>query len=1262
MKVCGSARIFGAALFFSSLLMQASAVRAQTPLDPVISQVAVGESAVCALTSSGAAKCWGDNQFGQLGNNSNITRTTPIDVFGLASGIIEVATGGYHSCALTSIGGVKCWGQNDDGQLGNNDQTFASSTVPVAVTDSDFVPITGAAAIALGRYHSCALMASGNVLCWGNNGAGQLGNNDPGFYGSSFPVTVVVDAENTPLAGVVAIAAGRYHTCALLFTGAMYCWGENNNGELGSASVESQSTVALGVVDADDRPIAAISAIAAGAFHTCAATRTGGAKCWGFDGAGELGNHSTFNGPDPVPSPVVDSSDQPVSGLATIAAGTQHTCARTSAGGAKCWGYNGYGELGAPQYQFSSVPAAVVDAGNVPISNVASLVAGGFNSCALSRVGGVACWGDDSSGKNGTGALTRAPAVVLGLTSGIQAAANGQDHSCALTLGGGVVCWGGNGAGQLGNNSTLPTGKPVAVSGLGGGVTAIGAGSLRTCALVSGGVKCWGDNSFGALGNNNPAMASSPIPVTVVDAGNVPIAGVVAIAVGKYHACAALTSGVVKCWGANFSGQLGNNDSLLARQAAAVSVVDSSNVPITGVSSVAAGFGHTCARTIGGGALCWGDNTGGILGNNNLAVARSLTPVSVVDGSNVPVGGIVSVAAGYAFTCARTTTNGVKCWGDNSYNSLGSTGNGYSAVPLDVVDDTLAPLGGVVAMSTGTRHSCAALGSGAVRCWGANYFGELANPTVLFISGSAVPALNPNGSPVGGMATVAAGGDHTCAVTNSGAVQCWGSNIAGQVGNGAIGQLPSAVIGLSGSVAAITTGDSHTCARTPAGTIKCWGYNFYGQLGNNDNTGAHQQTPVSVLDASSRVVTGLSDVAAGADHTCAVTPGGGVQCWGDNSNGQLGNNDNSGANRLTPVAVVDAGNVPIAGIAAVTAGAFHSCALTSAGRILCWGDNSNGQLGNNDNTLVNKYTAVSVVDATNTAVTGATALASGGYFTCGLFTGGAVKCWGDNSKAQLGMGTSGGQSLIPVAATNLGSGVASIAAGVFHACAVTAAGAAKCWGYNADGELGDNSTATPQPTPSAVSGLGSGVAKIAAGQFHTCAASTAGALTCWGDNSKGQLGINVVGGRSLVPVGVNGLGSGIAAAAAGGFHTCALTTSGAITCWGNNNVGQVGDNSTSTRAAPVGVLNGQSIAFAPPAAAAIGTLTLSATASSGLAVTFDSWTPSICTVSGNKVTISAFGLCGVRAAQSGNGSTIAAAPRQSRLIVASNEIFGDGFE
>ena len=1245
---------------FAALLATAGMagdVRAQSAFDPVVTQVSIGSSSACAVTTSGGVKCWGTGNVGQLGNNSTALRSTPFDVSGLAGTAVSVRVGGRHACALMATGGVKCWGANDRGQLGNNDATHTNSLVPVAVVDAGNQPIAGVAAIAAGENHACALTATGTVNCWGANDSGQLGGG--GSYDDSNVPIAVVDGTEAPITNVVSLVASAYHNCASTLTGPTLCWGTNVNGQLGNSpdSIGPVSNLAVPVPDASVRALTGAT-LAAGAFHTCALGAAGGAKCWGFNGLGELGNNLYSSDPNPDPSPVVDATNIPLTGFAELALGSQHTCARTVGGSMKCWGYNGYGELGRGPDFYDKTPQPVLTAGNSAIAGVATIVAGGFNTCAMTAFGGVRCWGDNRYGKDGNGIATAAPAAVIGLGAGTKSVAAGFSHTCAVTVGGGVLCWGENSLGELGNNGTTSSFEPVAVAGLESGVVAVAAGKFYSCALtITGAVMCWGDNSFATLGNNSPATPFSDTPVAVVDAGNVPLSGATAITAGVGHACA-LIGGGVKCWGMNYSGQLGNHDYSLP-QAFAGSVVDASNVPITGIAALAAGTNHTCAVTASGGAKCWGDNYLGTLGNNDGSVIASSVPLTVVDAGNVPVTGMASIAAGVNFNCATTTAHGVKCWGSGGSGQLGIGAFADSSTPADVVDSSLTPITGVSSVTAGAAHACATtLATGAVECWGYNFYGELANPSDG-LSNVSKAAVDANNSPIASAANIAAGNEYTCIVTTGGATQCWGRNADGQLGNRTADTIPAAVVGLTGSAVSITAGDSHTCARTPAGTVRCWGNNTYGQLGNNDNAGANKPTPVTVVDAANQAALGLTDVVAGAAHTCALLPGGGVACWGANGFGQLGNNDSSGTKKVTPVAVVDAGNVPIAGIATVTAGAFHTCALTSAGRVLCWGDNSNGQLGNNDSLLVNKYTAASVVDGTNTPITGVAAIASGGYFTCALFSGGAVKCWGDNLKAQLGIGTTGGQSLVPVPVSTLGSGVAAIAAGSFHACALIA-GAAKCWGFNSNGQLGDNSQNT-SPTPVLASVPG-GVARISAGQFHTCAVTPAGALSCWGDNSKGQLGIDTIGGVSLVPGQVHGLGSGIAAVATGGLHTCALTVSGAITCWGNNNAGQVGDNSTTIRAAPVGVLNGQSIAFAPPAKAALGMLTLSATATSGLPATFDTWTPSICTVSGNKLTLSAYGLCGVRAAQAGNGGTIAAAPSQLRLIVVSNEIFANGFE
>jgi alpha-tubulin suppressor-like RCC1 family protein len=192
-------------------------------------------------------------------------------------------------------------------------------------------------------------------------------------------------------------------------------------------------------------------------------------------------------------------------------------------------------------------------------------------------------------------------------------------------------------------------------------------------------------------------------------------------------------------------------------------------------------------------------------------------------------------------------------------------------------------------------------------------------------------------------------------------------------------------------------------------------------------------------------------IAAGADHACALTTAGGVKCWGGNYLGKLG--DNTNLERLTPVNVVGLAS----GVLAIAASDGHTCALTTAGGVKCWGANSNGQLG--DNSQTNRLTPVDVVGLSS----GVLAIAAGDGHTCALTTAGGVKCWGANSSGQLGDNTTTMRKT-PVDVVGLTSGVAAIAAGLNHTCALTTAGGVKCWGYNLAGELGDNTTTMRQDT------------------------------------------------------------------------------------------------------------------------------------------------------------------------------------------------------
>src|SRR4029450_4997256 len=284
----------------------------------------------------------------------------------------------------------------------------------------------------------------------------------------------------------------------------------------------------------------------------------------------------------------------------------------------------------------------------------------------------------------------------------------------------------------------------------------------------------------------------------------------------------------------------------------------------------------------------------------------------------------------------------------------------------------------------------------------------------------------------------------------------------------------------------------------------------------------------------------------GGLHTCAVVGQGGAQCWGSNDNGQLG--DNTITQRPSPVVV----NGLATGVAALTTGATHSCALTVAGAVKCWGANDSGQLG--DGTQTQRLTPVSV----SGLAAGVKAIAAGDNHTCALTNAGAVKCWGQTRTGQLGDNTTT-MRLVPVAVAGLGSGVSAIEGGASHTCALTVSGGVKCWGWNGFGQLGDN-TNTQQNAPVDVNGLTSGASAIAIGQYHGCA-RVGPAVKCWGWNDYGQVGDNSVAQR-WAPVSVSGLASGVTGIAAGNGHSCAVLTGGGAKCWGDNTDGQVGDGTS----------------------------------------------------------------------------------------------------
>jgi alpha-tubulin suppressor-like RCC1 family protein len=349
----------------------------------------------------------------------------------------------------------------------------------------------------------------------------------------------------------------------------------------------------------------------------------------------------------------------------------------------------------------------------------------------------------------------------------------------------------------------------------------------------------------------------------------------------------------------------------------------------------------------------------------------------------------------------------------------------------------------------------------------------------------------------------------------------------------------------------VIAASDHTCAVTIGGRVKCWGDNSTGGLG--DGTKNASSTPVDVVGLASGVVA----ITAGDRYSCALTSGGAVKCWGHNDLGQLG--DGTTRDRTSPVDVTGLAS----GVRAIDARGEHTCALLNTGGVVCWGVNLNGQLGNG----TTNSSAVPV--AVTGLASGVSAIAVGGEHTCALASDGGLKCWGWNATGQVGMRTIADLHT-PVDVLGLGGAVSAVAAGGRHTCVLMTAGGISCWGYNEYGQLGDGTT-TDSPMPVTVEGLPSGIRAITTGGNFSCALRTDGGVSCWGLNSAGQLG--GTSDLSLVPVDVPGLANGVSAVVAGFYHVCGVTGDGEVTCWGGNETGQLGIGTTSDSPTMIGVKN-----------------------------------------------------------------------------------------
>ena len=481
-----------------------------------------------------------------------------------------------------------------------------------------------------------------------------------------------------------------------------------------------------------------------------------------------------------------------------------------------------------------------------------------------------------------------------------------------------------------------------------------------------------------------------------------------------------------------------------------------------------------------------------------------------------------AVSAGRNHACALHQNGNISCWGNNRYGQLGD-GTGGNERDMSLVPVKVKSIDDAIAVSAGGNHSCALHQTGTIFCWGHNSTGSLGDGTG---DDSSVPVKVQG---IDDATAVSAGDWHTCALHQTGQVSCWG-------GWGGKGLVPVEIDGITDATA-ITAGDYDSCALHEGGTISCWGRDA-------------GSVPVEIdgISDATAVDAGGRNGSVG-EYFCALHQTGTISCWGR-----------------------DAGSVPveidgISDATAIAVGEAHSCALHQTGNISCWGSNRAAQLGN--------YAAEfeSSMPVGVTGISDAAAITAGSEYSCALHQTGNISCWGSNEDGRLGNGTNN-YSSVPVKVQDIDDITAVNAAGGYS-CALHQNGTISCWGRNNYGQLGDGTGGTfhdYSPAPVKVVGIDDATA-ITTTWSNACALHQSGSISCWGDNRFGQLG-NGAGGNegdiSLVPVKVKNIDDATAISTSWS-NSCALHQNGTISCWGINLTAQLGDTEEYIYLVPVKV-------------------------------------------------------------------------------------------
>lgn len=864
-----------------------------------VAAIAVGDTHNLALCTDGTLAAWGNGSSGMLGQGSTDTSSSPVgvDQTGVLSGrrVVAIAAGNSHSLALCSDGTIAAWGSNSSGQLG--DQTTMSRSRPVEVTGTGVLAGRRVIAIAAGSAHSLALCDDGTVVAWGSNQVyGQLGNG--GFSNSYEPVAV---DQTGVLAGkfVAAIAAGERFSLALCADGTIAAWGDNSIRQFGNGGTASSR---VPVLAATGNPLGGRMPreVSAGRRHSLTQGAPGIPTAWGYNFSGVVGDGTVSSRSQPVTVSTANLRTEEAFIRTAITQGNDHSVALVAqpyiprialqkgtnasfpASGSSLFfepkgigltttetlalRNNGtvplaLGEIAitgphAAEFQITAAAPAELAPGATASLAITFTAGMGFNrSAELSVPSNDPYVPEIRLALASSGSATLVASYTTGKEVPLQTSRfHPAGSSVSLSLAYEPV----TGANLMVVEVTGPLFMRGAFDNLAPGQEVILDWNGRSHRFIA--------NYYGGNGNDLVLEWAAVRPVA---------------------------------WGSNSSGQLGSGDTV--ERPIPSDIFTAGVLAGKRVTSLAAGYVHSLALCADGTLAAWGNNDRGGLGDGTTQ--SSLVPV-LVSRSGVLAGKtVVAIAAGNWHSMALCSDGTVYAWGFN-YGLLGNNSSGgthaLSTVPVAVT--TTGALAGkfVTAIATGGGHNLVLCSDGTLVSWGTNSSGALGNASVSGVSGPI--AVDMGGVLVGKTVTaIASGASHSIVLCSDGTLAAWGANSSGQLGIGTTtSKNVPALVDRSGvltgkTVMGVAAGSSHSLALCADGTVAAWGYNAMGQLGNGTNT----DSPVPVLVSPAGFAP--RRLSAGWHHSTLSGVPGEVAFFGQNNYGQLG--DGTLTARNVPVAM-----------------------------------------------------------------------------------------------------------------------------------------------------------------------------------------------------------------------------------------------------------------------------------------------------------------------------------------------------------------------